>query len=116
MTRRNHRALLAIKLAHTAAWAFFVLAIVGVWVGALAGNFRLAFWCSVVVLVEVAILLLNRWHCPLTPLAARYTTDRRANFDVFLPEVIARYNKEIFGTLFALGIVLAVLRWRLAAG
>lgn len=86
------------------------------WAGALAGNFGLALWCSVIVLVEVAILLLNRWRCPLTPLAARYTTDRRANFDIFLPEVVARYNKEIFGTLFVLGMLLAVLRWRLAAG
>jgi hypothetical protein len=39
------------------------------------------------------VLWLNGWRCPLTDVAARYTDDRRANFDIYLPEWLARYNE-----------------------
>ncbi len=38
-----------------------------------------------------------------TDLAARYTEDRRGNFDIYLPVWLARQNKTIFGTLFLAG-------------
>lgn len=63
------------------------------------------------VLVEVVILAFNSWRCPLTAVAARYTDDRRPNFDIYLPEWLARWNKEIFGTLYVAGILLTVGRW-----
>jgi len=44
-------------------------------------------------------------------IAARYTDDRRANFDIYLPEWLARYNKEIFGPLYLAGVLLLVVRW-----
>jgi hypothetical protein len=43
-----------------------------------------------------------------TAVAARYTDDRRANFDIYLPEWLARQNKEIFGPLYAAGVVYLV--------
>ena len=52
--------------------------------------------------------------CPLTPLAARYTDDRRDNFDIYLPLVMARYNKEIFGTLYVAGLVFGLALWLLS--
>jgi hypothetical protein len=44
--------------------------------------------------------------------AARYTDDRRDNFDIYLPLWIARYNKQIFGPLFVAGIVFTLALWR----
>ena len=101
-----------VKLLHSAVWAFFVASILGVWVGALLGRHELAFACVGIVAVEVVILLLNGWACPLTAIAARYTADRRPNFDIYLPEWLARYNKEVFGSLFLAGVLVAVARWR----
>jgi hypothetical protein len=34
------------------------------------------------VAIEVLVIVANDWHCPLTPIAARYTDDRRPNFDI----------------------------------
>jgi hypothetical protein len=51
-------------------------------------------------------------RCPLTPLAARYTDDRSDNFDIYLPLWLARYNKQIFGPLFLVATLFAIL-WRL---
>jgi hypothetical protein len=56
-------------------------------------------------------LALNRMKCPLTDVAARYTDDRNANFDIYLPLWLARYNKHIFGPLFFGGMVLTILLW-----
>jgi hypothetical protein len=64
-----------------------------------------------VVFLEVLILAFNEWRCPLTPVAARYTSDRRDNFDIFLPEWLARYNKEIFGSLYVAGSLLVLYLW-----
>ena len=104
-------ALRAIKLAHTAAWAFFVAAIVAVPVAARYNRFGWALVAALVVAGEVAILVLNGMKCPLTPIAARYTSDRRDNFDIYLPLFVARYNKEIFGTLYVAGLVFLFVRW-----
>ena len=90
---------------------FFAGCIVALLGCAWQGRVRPALWLIGIVMVEVGVLALNNWACPLTPLAARYTDDRRPNFDIYLPVWVARYNKEIFGTLFVAGIVLTLIRW-----
>jgi hypothetical protein len=102
------RKLVLVKLIHTVAWAFFAGCVVALPVAALAGQLRLAAWLAGAVMVEIIILALNRMKCPLTAVAARYTDDRRANFDIYLPLWLARYNKEIFGTLFVAGGLIAL--------
>jgi hypothetical protein len=52
------------------------------------------------VLFEVLILAFNKFKCPLTGIAARYTSDRKDNFDIYLPLWLTRYNKEIFSALY----------------
>lgn len=90
-------ALRRVKVLHTVAWAFFAGCIVAIPIAALAGRFELAAWLAAVVAIEVCVLLLNRFRCPLTAVAARYTEDRRDNFDIYLPLWLAKYNKLIFG-------------------
>jgi hypothetical protein len=104
------RALHAVKLVHTVIWAFFVTAIVAVSVCGWARRYALAMIFAAMVFAEILVLAANGWRCPLTAIAARYTTDRRANFDIYLPEWLARHNKGIFGGLFAGGLLLTVLR------
>jgi hypothetical protein len=102
----------AIKILHTAVWAFFAGCILLVPVYAWWGDLRAAAVLIGVVSVEVAIILVNRWRRPLTNVAARYTEDRKDNFDIYLPLWLARYNKELFGTLFLLGVLYTLARWR----
>jgi hypothetical protein len=104
-----------IKALHTIVWAAMVACIVGIYVFASSGRFGLALAMIGIVLGECAVLVANRMRCPLTPIAARYTDDRRPNFDIYLPQWVARFNKEIFGTLFFGGVLYALIRWLLAA-
>ncbi len=107
------RALFLIRLAHTIAWALFASSILALPFATALGNLRVALWLSLLVWVEVAILVVNRMRCPLTGVAARYTDDRADNFDIFIPAWLARHNKLIFGTLFALGEAHLLWRWAL---
>jgi hypothetical protein len=104
------RKLLAVKVLHTVVWAFFAGAIVAIPVLAWGDHLLAAGLLCGFVFVEVIVLALNGWACPLTPIAARYTFDRRDNFDIFLPEWLARHNKVIFGGLFVVGLVVLVTR------
>ena len=108
----NVVALRVVKLVHTLAWVLFAGCIVALPIVAWQRHFLAAAVLIAVVLVEVLVLLANRFRCPLTAVAARYTDDRRDNFDIYLPLWIARYNKHIFGTLFVAGVLFTVIVWR----
>lgn len=103
--------LFAIRLAHTIIWAFMAACILALPVLVLRRSFRWGAVLSAVVLAECAVLGLNHGRCPLTDLAARFTTERADNFDIYLPLWLARYNKLIFGTLFALSEALFLACW-----
>jgi hypothetical protein len=108
--------LTAIKAAHTIVWALFAACILAIPFASWRGEHRLAAWLAAIVFLEVAVLVLNRWRCPITSVAARYTADRRANFDIYLPEWLATHNKSIFGALYFLGVVFALAHWVRTAG
>lgn len=95
------RKLFAIRLIHSLAWTIFAGAIMAIPFATHVGRLRLATWLSVLVWGEILMLALNGFKCPLTGVAARYTMNRAANFDIFLPVWLARWNKAIFGSLFA---------------
>lgn len=103
-------ALRLIRLVHTIVWACFVAVILAIPVAAWQREFVLFLFLVALVLGEVAVLAANELQCPLTGVAARYTTDRRDNFDIYLPLFVARYNKQIFGSLFVAGVLFGLVR------
>jgi hypothetical protein len=103
--------LVQIKLLHTAVWLFFASCIVAIPIAGALGNFLWAVVLIGLVLMECGVLAVNRGRCPLTDVAARHTDQRTANFDIYLPLWLARYNKQIFGTLFVCGGLFVLARW-----
>lgn len=103
--------LTAIKLLHTIVWAALAGAIVALPLLAAQGAFRLVAILSVVILIECGVLLANGWKCPLTDLAEKYTADRSPNFDIYMPNWLARHNKTIFGALFLINEAFALVEW-----
>jgi hypothetical protein len=108
---RPASSLIAIKLLHTGVWAVIAGCIVALPVVALINRLDWAAALSVVVLAECGVIALNRGRCPLTSVAAQYTENRADNFDIYLPEWLARHNKIIFGTLFVAGEIVVLWRW-----
>jgi hypothetical protein len=105
-------ALRTIKLLHTIAWAVFAGCILAIPLAAWRREFQLAICLIAIVSLECLVLAVNRMRCPLTDVAARYTDERHANFDIYLPLWLARYNKVIFGSLFAAGLMFTLVRWQ----
>jgi hypothetical protein len=103
--------LVRIKLLHTAVWLFFVACIVGIPFAVSRENYRWVGILTALVLLECAVLLLNRGRCPLTDMASRHTNEQADNFDIYLPLWLARYNKIIFGTLFVVEELWVLERW-----
>jgi len=103
----------AIKLLHTVVWLFFVCCIVAVPVAAGQHRFQLAGVTAALVLLECLVLGLNRCRCPLSDVAARFTSDTKDNFDIYLPNWLARHNKTVFGMLFLGGGLFALAQWLL---
>jgi hypothetical protein len=73
-------------------------------------------WLSLgLMFLEVVVLLVFKWGCPLTHVARKYSPEDRENFDIYLPNWLAKHNKMIFGTMLCVGIALHVARYFLKA-
>jgi len=109
----------AIKLLRAVIWALMAGSIVVLPVAGLLRKFRWAATITFIILLVCGVPAANGGRCALTDLAAKYTADRRPNFDIYLPNWLAEHNKIIFGTLFVVGEGVVVACWltgRSAAG
>ena len=113
MARRSERInpLVAIKLLHTLVWAIMAGSILALPVTALLERFNAAIILTVIILAECGVLAFNEGRCPLTSFAAQFTTERADNFDIYLPNWLARHNKLIFGTLFVVNELFVLWCW-----
>ena len=107
----NSAKLWRIKALHTAVWAFFVAAILTVLYSGITNSITGYTWvASGLVVAEGLVLLVFKSQCPLTIVARKYSSSTKDNFDIFLPEWLARYNKLIFSVLYAVGLLLVGYR------
>ena len=70
----------------------------------------LAIVAIALVTLESFTLVIFNWTCPITILARKHSDSNNDNFDIFLPNWLARHNKIIFGSLFILGVLLTIYR------
>jgi hypothetical protein len=103
--------LLAIKVIHTLIWLFFVIVIFFILYSGVSGKINVYTWMGIgLILGEGLILLIFKTFCPLTLLARKYSNSQKDNFDIYLPNWLARYNKIIFTTIFLIGFVMVLVR------
>jgi hypothetical protein len=89
-----------------------VSAIFYIFYAGVTNTFNLILYISIALLaIETTVLSFNKWTCPLTPLARKYDSGERDNFDIYLPNWLAKYNKAIFGTIFVAGMILVIFNW-----
>ncbi len=103
--------LIAIKLLHTVVWAFMAACILALPVTGFLCRFRWSAILSAIILLECGVLAVNGGQCPLTDVAARFTSDRAGNFDIYLPNWLAVNNKVIFGLVFLVGELTVIACW-----
>jgi hypothetical protein len=74
-------------------------------------RFRWAAILTGLVALECIVLAVNGGRCPLSDLAQRFTDSHADNFDIYLPNWLAQYNKVIFGVLFIAGELVVLGCW-----
>lgn len=102
-----------VKLLHTLIWLFFNAVIFYLLYAVIAN--RIDFWvwfCIGLLLLEGIVLLVFKWVCPLTLVARKYSDSPKDNFDIYLPNWLAKHNKTIYTAIVLVAI--AILVYRLA--
>ncbi|MCA6074988.1 hypothetical protein [Fulvivirga sedimenti] len=103
--------LLFIKVIHTLIWVFFVSVIFYIVYSGATDQVSVYTWIAIGLIVgEGLTLLVFRMFCPLTLIARKYSDSDKDNFDIFLPNWLAKHNKVIFTTIFIVGLILVL--WR----
>lgn len=109
---RNEHKLIAIKIIHTIIWIFFNVVIFYMLYAAVTDKLDKWLWIGYgLFALEGIVLLLFRFFCPLTVWARKYSDSAKPNFDIYLPEWLAKYNKQIYTSL--LGIITLITLFRL---
>ena len=104
--------LMLIKAIHTLVWIFFNVVIFYMLYAVLADKIDKWLWIGFgLVILEGLTLLLFKFFCPLTIIARRYSDSTRDNFDIYLPNWLARYTKLIYTSI--VGVILLILIYRL---
>ena len=104
--------LMLIKALHTLVWIFFNVVIFYMLYAVLADKIDKWLWIGFgLVILEGLTLLLFKFFCPLTVIARRYSDSTRDNFDIYLPNWLARYTKLIYTSI--VGVIIVILIYRL---
>jgi hypothetical protein len=100
-----------IKLLHTIIWVFFNVVLFYLLYAVIINKIDVWVWvCIGLVVLEIITLLLFKWFCPLTVWARKYSDSARHNFDIYLPEWLAKNNKLIYGIMFTLSLLILLVR------
>lgn len=100
-----------IKIAHTAIWVFFNVVIFYMLYAVLVNKIGVWVWIGYgVILLEVLVLAAFKIHCPLTVWARKYSDSTKDNFDIYLPNWLARHNKLIYSMIMLVIVLLTVFR------
>ncbi|TAH40300.1 MAG: hypothetical protein EYC69_10825 [Bacteroidetes bacterium] len=103
--------LVVIKIVHTSIWIFFNVVIFYLLYAVLTNNIGVFVWLGIAaVLVEGLVLLIFKAKCPLTIVARKYSDSTKENFDIYLPNWLAKYNKLIYTSIFCVVLLILVFR------
>jgi len=103
--------LLIIKTIHTIIWLFYNVVIFYLLYAVIMNKIDILVWiCVGLVGLEGIVLLLFKMFCPLTIIARKYSDSTKDNFDIFLPNWLAKYNKIIYTSIFSIAIIILLYR------
>lgn len=103
--------LTVVKIVHTLIWMFFVTVIFYILYSGISNKITIYTWISIgLIIAEGVVLVLFKMFCPLTLIARKYSDSEKDNFDIYLPNWLARHNKIIFTTIYLVGVVIVLVR------
>ncbi|MCB0542668.1 MAG: hypothetical protein R2791_05540 [Saprospiraceae bacterium] len=108
---RHHPNLTLIKIIHTVIWLFYNVVIFYLLYAVIANKIDVWVWiCLGLIALEGLILLVFKNICPVTIWARKYSDSERDNFDIYLPNWLAKYNKAIYTAIVLIAVVILCYR------
>ncbi len=105
--------LVTIKIIHTIIWFFFNVVLFYMAYAVIINKIDKYVWIGIALIIgEGIVLLIFNKMCPLTIIARKYSDSNKDNFDIYLPNWLAKYNKLIYTSFFIIivcGIVYRIL-------
>lgn len=103
--------LIIVKIVHTAVWIFFNVVIFYLLFAVVVDKIDKWIWiCLSLILLEGLVLLVFKNICPITKVARIYSDSEKENFDIYLPNWLAKYNKEIYSTIVVISVLILIYR------
>lgn len=103
--------LVLVKTIHTAIWLAFNAVLIYLYYAAISNEIDKWVWLGLGSFVaEGLVLLIFKNVCPLTLIARKYSSSTEDNFDIYLPNWLARHNKKIYTALLLLAVLLISYR------
>lgn len=100
-----------IRILHTVIWIFFNVVIFYLLYAVVADKIDQWVWiCLGCILLECIVLLAFKKICPVTIIARRYSSSDRDNFDIYLPNWLARHNKLIYSCIVFVALIILAYR------
>lgn len=107
----NRLALNVIKIIHTIIWVFYNVVIFYMLYAVISDKIDRWLWIGYgLVLLEGVVLLIFKFYCPLTLLARKYSSSQKDNFDIYLPNWLAKHTKPIYFSLMILIAIITIIR------
>jgi len=103
--------LILIKIIHTFIWVFFNFVIFYMLYAVIIDKLDSWLWIgyALIVLEGITLLIFN-FFCPITIIARKYSDSTKDNFDIYLPNWLAKYNKLIYAGIMVIIIILTIYR------
>jgi len=70
-------------------------------------------WLGIGLIIAEVVVFFFKMICPLTIMARKYSDSSKENFDIYLPNWLAKYNRPIYTVFFIIiimGIVYRILQ------
>ena len=111
LRQRANSRLVLVKTVHTVIWVFYNVVIFYMLYAVIVNRIDKWLWiCFGFVLLEGIILLVFKQVCPVTLIARKYSDSDKSNFDIYLPEWLARHNKLIYTIIVVVIVVMLLFR------
>ena len=103
--------LTTIKIVHTIIWLFFNVLLFYLAYAVIFDKIDEFVWIGIgLIILEGIVLLMFKNICPLTIIARKYSDSTKDNFDIYLPNWLAKNNKLIYTSFFIIIIIGLIYR------
>jgi hypothetical protein len=107
----SNQKLTLVKSVHTLIWIVFNVVIFYMLYAVIRNKIDIWVWLGYgLVLLEGMILLAFKFFCPLTLIARKYSDSKKDNFDIYLPNWLAKYTKLIYTSIMVIILILTIYR------